>query len=259
MSQEAINLRRWRASGAREVRAYARAALRPVELAILERHAGALAGRVLEVGVGAGRLTERLLALAAEVHGIDVSPAMVEHCRRTLPAARIEIGDLRDLSRYSDGSFGALVAGFNVIDVLGDRERRAALDEWRRVLVPGALLVMSSHNRAYAARIASPWRVRLGDPRRAAADLVRLPRRVANRRRLRPHERHLADYALVNDEAHDYALLHYYVGRREQEAQLAAHGFQTLECLDLAGRVLAPGEPAAACPELHYVARRQGG
>lgn len=45
-------------------------------------------------------------------------------------------------------------------------------------------------------------------------------------------------------------------GRDAQDRQLAAAGFTLLECLDLDGRVVQPGEQAAPHPELHYVARR---
>jgi putative AdoMet-dependent methyltransferase len=51
-------------------------------------------GRVLELGVGTGRLTERLVAAGCEVWGIDLSGAMLERARARVPAARLHRADL---------------------------------------------------------------------------------------------------------------------------------------------------------------------
>ena len=52
-----------------------------------------------------------------------------------------------DLGDVPDASLEAVVGTCNVIDVLDDADRRALLVELRRILVPGGLLVFSSHNR----------------------------------------------------------------------------------------------------------------
>lgn len=240
---------------------YATRDLRPVEVILLVRYREALSGRVLELGCGAGRLTGYLCAIAAEVHGIDVSTHMVEHCRRAYPQASFSRGDLRELSAFEGRPFDALVAPFNVLDVLGDGERGRALESWFEVLAPGGLLIMSSHNRAFAPRVRGPVQelaahLRARDPLRAARAAARLPRRMANHRRLRRFELVEPAYSVLNDIAHDYSVLHYYISRDDQARQLAEHGFELLECLDHGGERVAPGELAADCPELHYVARR---
>ena len=98
--------------------------------------------------------------------------------------------------------------------------------------------------------------LRQGRMRSVAAGIVRFPRRFANHRRLRRLERSGADYAIVNDSAHHYALLHYYISRDDQERQLAEHGFELIESLDLDARPVDGGELAPSSSELHYVARR---
>ena len=198
------------------VHAYAGGDLRPVEVTLLERHRDALSGRVLELGVGGGRVTRHLCAIATDVHGIDVSAAMVEHSRAAFPDATIVQRDLRDLSLYDDESFDALVAAFNVLDILDHDDRRLALAGFARVLAPGGLLIMSSHNRAHAPLVVGPTRrllgnVRAGRLRSAAGDLVRLPRSIANRRRLEPHERALPtlrDRQRLRAQLFDPPLLH---------------------------------------------------
>lgn len=236
------------------VSTFASRELRPVEVTLLVRYRDELRGRVLELGCGAGRLTGYIVDLAETAVGLDVSPAMVDYCRAHYPAGRFEVGDLRDLSPFPDGSFDVVIASFNVIDVLDDDERARVLEEIGRMLVPGGLLIFSSHNRSAA--IDGPMHVRTDDPLHLAADLVRMPRRVRNHRRLRSFERERRGYAIRNDGALDYALLHYYIDRDESERQLLAHGFELVECLDLDGDPVEAGAPASACPELHYVARR---
>jgi SAM-dependent methyltransferase len=251
--QERLNAEFWARGDC--VSYYATDELRAAERTLLERHRGALAGRVLEVGCGAGRLTGHLSELARELHAVDLSPAMVAFCRSRYPRAVFSEADLRDLSQFEVGAFDVVVAPFNVLDVLGDAERRRALNEIRRVLVDGGLLVMSSHNRGYRARVSSGVRVLIGSPRRPAASLRSLPRRIGNRRRLRRLEHAETGYAIVNDDAHDFSVLHYYISRDAQGHQLADEGFELLECLDLDGRDVPVGAAAASCPELHYVAR----
>lgn len=236
---------------------YATRGLRAAESVLLERHRSALSGRrVLELGCGAGRLTGHLSDVAGEVHGVDLSPAMIAYCRRTYPRCSFQVRDLRDLSGFHEGSYGAVFAPYNVLDALGEADRRGVLAQVRGLLAPGGLLVLSAHNRTHKPLLGSRVRLLVGSPRRPLQSLRRLPLRLRNRRRLAPLQRSTPGYAIRNDEAHDFALLHYYVTRDAQERQLAEHGFELLECLDLRGRSVARGASARRCPELHYVARR---
>ncbi|MDQ6745080.1 MAG: class I SAM-dependent methyltransferase [Actinomycetota bacterium] len=238
----------------RYLRAYATQELRPVEAAIMARHRERLSGRVLEAGVGAGRIAGHLIKLADELYGIDLSWRMIEECRRRYPEATFLEGDISDLSHFPDGTLDALWAGCNLLDIFDDAERRSTLREIHRVLAPGGLLVMSSHNRAYLSRIPGPLYVRTSSMLRFLLDVLRVPRSLWRRWRLGRLEQEHPDYAIVNDDAHGYALVHYYTMVPAQVRQLGQEGFRTLECLDLTGRPLAAGETAPECVELHYVA-----
>jgi SAM-dependent methyltransferase len=240
------------------VRDYSGRTLRPCEVVLLVRYREAFSGRVLELGCGAGRLTGYLIEFAREVHAIDVSPTMLDECRRRYPGATYALGDLRDLAALDAGPFDVVVAGANVLDVLGDEERKRVLGQVRDALAPDGLLVMSTHNRAHV-----PY-LRLPPHLRPAPSLFRLARQIAgmpvflyNHRRARTLQRSEERYAIVNDEAHRYSLLHYYVTRDDQERQFAECGFDLLECLDEEARSVPRAEEAAESAELHYVAQRR--
>jgi len=238
------------------VKHYASRVLRPAEIMILICHRELFAGRVLEIGCGAGRLTGYLIELGQHVQGIDVSPAMIAYCRETYPGGDFSVMDLRDLSGFEKESLDVVVATNNVLDVLNDSERRRVLRDIGRVLRPGGLLTMSAHNRAFLPNLKMPTDLRARNFIRMAGKLVLMPWRMHNRRQLLRFQRFEHDYAVVNDDAHHFKLLHYYISRDAQERQLEEEGFEFLECRDSEGRVVAVGDSAASCAELHYVARR---
>jgi SAM-dependent methyltransferase len=238
------------------VRAYATRELRPVEVLLLVRYRDELrGGRVLELGCGAGRLTGYLAEIAPAVHGIDLSSRMIAYCRLHYPKATFAEGDLRDVGTFGSATFETVVAPYNVLDVLGDADRRRVLRDVHDVIAPGGLLILSSHNRAVVSRLEGPLRLHAGSLRSIVGQLLEMPRRVANHRRLERLQRSETDYAIVNDVAHEYALLHYYIDRDAQARQLRAAGFDLVECLDLDGAPVGAGERSDSS-ELHYVARR---
>lgn len=254
-AQQRANDRLWGRKGL--VEAYATRDLRPVEVLLLVRYKADLSARVLELGCGAGRLTGYLSEIASDAHGIDISPEMVAYCQRTYPKATFSQGDLRDVASLGPASFDSVVATYNVIDVLGDAERREVLAGIHKVLPEGGLLIMSSHNLAYAPRLADPLHIRQRSLLGTAVTIMHWPRWQRNRRRLLPYQRTEPGYSILNDISHDFSALHYYISRDAQERQLVEQGFELLECLDLDGRQLAAGEDAPDCPELVYVARRR--
>ncbi|HWF73964.1 MAG TPA: class I SAM-dependent methyltransferase [Solirubrobacteraceae bacterium] len=276
-AQSRLNAEHWQAGT--HVGAYAHRRLHPVEVLLLERYRDALSGRVLEVGCGAGRVLGYLVELGGEVHGIDISPAMVAHCQAAYPQAAVRVGDLAAISASTEGKFDAVLGVDSVLDVFDDGERRRVLSDLRALLAPGGLLIFSSHNLARSDGSAPAPGIDAeagpgagGEPRlrplvrRALSKppielltaIARMPRaalaRRRNRRRMAALESRGPDYAIINDLAHDYALLHYYIGRDAQQRQLEALAYELVECLDPRGRTVGAGE-AGDGPWLFYVAR----
>ncbi len=253
--QRHVNTRTWESGGL--LRRYRGRGLRPPESELFNRHADLLEGRVLELGVGGGRLTGHLIELGGSVHGMDIAAPMVDYCRSTYPAASFSQGDLRDAPSWGGGAWDAVVAGWALIDVLTDEERATFFDDAHRVLNPGGLLLFSSHNLACAPLLKSPIRsISANTALSFASQVLRLPRSYRNHRRLMRWQRIEPDYAILNGAAHDFSLLHYYISRDGQERQLARHGFELLECIDADGHEVGPGESALGSHELHYAARR---
>jgi SAM-dependent methyltransferase len=231
---------------------------------------------VVEIGCGAGRLLGYLSEISEQAEGIDVSSSMVQYCRSNFPAARVALGDLRSLDASLEGSFDVVLASDNILDILDDSARRSVLEEIReRHLAPAGLLVFSTHNLAFmdAAAVSHPGpsppsangggnvsrAIRLSrkalsrSPTEAVRGVARLRREKANRRRLGALEYRAGDHAVLNDVAHEFGLLHYYIRRDDQQRQLEQLGFELCECLELDGGVVPAGRDGVG-PSLYYVA-----
>ncbi len=254
-AQDAINERLYRRANL--VSCYSSTKLYPSEATVLVRYREDLVNRrILDLGCGAGRLATFFRPHIDHYVGLDISPYMVTHCRRTFAGMEFVEGDMRDLSQFDAGSFDAIFAVSNLIDAVTHEDRLRVFQELRRVLANRGLLVFSSHNRNH---------VHAGDPPqltfhrnpwtqlRSFADYIKA---TANHRRIRPLHRFESDYALLNDSGNNYNSLHYYVSREVATRQLDASGFEFIECLDELGRSLTRADDDRDCPSLLYVARR---
>ncbi|MFJ6656704.1 class I SAM-dependent methyltransferase [Streptomyces sp. NPDC091377] len=81
--------------------------------------------RVLDVGSGTGRPTaETLVAAGHEVHGLDISPVMVDLATRQVPGATFECADAREVS-LPQGRFDAVCSYFAMLQM--DRSEQTDL------------------------------------------------------------------------------------------------------------------------------------
>jgi SAM-dependent methyltransferase len=99
--------------------------------------------KVLDLGSGTGRPTADLVAAAGhDVTGYDVAPKMVEIARAQVPAARFELGDMRELS-FAAGTWDAITAFFSMLQ-LPRAEQETMIDRLGTWLKPGGRLVFAT-------------------------------------------------------------------------------------------------------------------
>lgn len=89
-------------------------------VAVLAEQAGV--ARVLELGIGSGRLALPIAEQGLDLVGIDSSPAMVDLLKAKPGADRIEVhlGDMADAADLVDGFFGVVLIAFNTLFNLVD-------------------------------------------------------------------------------------------------------------------------------------------
>ena len=103
-------------------------------------------GRLLELGVGTGRLALRLARLGYQVTGVDISKAMLDQLRSKDPDGLVHI-EQRDMTNLDDlGSFSLIFAAFNGIFGLQSAAEQAQLfQSCATALDPRGLLVIEAH------------------------------------------------------------------------------------------------------------------
>jgi SAM-dependent methyltransferase len=97
-------------------------------------------GRVLELGVGTGRLAAPLADRGLDVVGIDASPSLLARLPNTV---RGVLGDFADVA--VDGDFALAFCAFNTFFLLPSQEaQRRCLQNVAKRLVPGGVFVVEA-------------------------------------------------------------------------------------------------------------------
>ncbi len=99
--------------------------------------------RVLELGIGSGRIALPLCRRGIDVVGIDASPAMLERLRAKPGGADIPVttGDFTDTR--VDGTFGVVLLAFNTLFALASQDAQVGcFANAARHLAPGGAFVL---------------------------------------------------------------------------------------------------------------------
>jgi ubiquinone/menaquinone biosynthesis C-methylase UbiE len=100
-------------------------------------------GVVADVGCGPGHITAHLHELGLRPIGIDLSPQMIELAQQRYPDLDFAVGSMLALPA-DDQSWAGMIAFYSIIHLTAD-ELVVALAEFRRVLRPGAPLLLAFH------------------------------------------------------------------------------------------------------------------
>jgi SAM-dependent methyltransferase len=222
--------------------------LSAAEQAALDSVAKLAEGRpVLDIGVGGGRTVRALREVSSKYLGIDNSAAMVSACQRRFPQARFQVMDARAMTPLPDASVHLAMFSCNGIGMVSHEDRLLILREVFQVLEPGGVFLFSTHNQnspEHRAGFQWPDFEMSRNPARLLVRMARFGRQVPlrwmRRRQLQALEIRTPHYSVINDVCHDYGVMLYYIGLRQQREQLQALGFEAnAVAFDLQGRQIA--------------------
>lgn len=138
-------------------RIYAELDGKPLDRTLLEHFAERLRGHgeVCDLGCGPGHVARYLSERGLNVIGVDLSPGMVAQAAVLNPGIPFRVGDMLALD-VPDDSWAGIVAFYSIIHI--PREQVvAALREMRRVLAPGASLLLAFHIGNETLHVAEMW------------------------------------------------------------------------------------------------------
>lgn len=239
------------------VSSYINMRLQNPEVMIIVKYREFISGKhVLDIGCGSGRTTAILKNLSSGYIGLDYSFEMIESCRKRFEGVRFLHGDVRGMSEFKDDEFDCVMFSFNGLDSICHDDRLKGLGEIRRVLKLDGLFVFSSHNRNHRYAISRPIMEFSRAPCKQVGNFLKFLKSTSNRLRNKNHQVFNEQYAIINDIAHNYAMLTYYIDKTHQVSQLKSMGFETIEMYDTLGNVLNLGSEDKDSAWIYYVAKK---
>jgi SAM-dependent methyltransferase len=187
---------------------------------------------ILDLGVGAGRTSEGLAAIAGSYVGLDYSSVMVDICKERYPRLSFVVGDARDLRDFADSSLDIVFFSYNGIDCVGPEDRLEVFRSVRRVLRPHGVFVHSSHNLEAADldRIRNPYdrsRIKWSlNPVKFARSVALYVLGIAAHRRLKGSQKFGVGWAVLNEQTNRFRELMYYVTPQRQAQELLDCGLE---------------------------------
>jgi SAM-dependent methyltransferase len=118
---------------------------KPLDRELLDRFAAQVRGRglVCDLGCGPGEVAHYLRSRSVEMVGVDLSPRMVAVARRLNPGIEFTEGNMLALD-VPTGAWAGIAAFYCIIHI--PREKVGlALQEMKRVLMPGGRLLLAFH------------------------------------------------------------------------------------------------------------------
>ncbi len=239
------------------VSSYIKMTLQNPEVMILVKHRESIVNKhILDIGCGSGRTTAILKNLSSGYVGLDYSLEMVESCRKRFENVSFIHGDVREMSGFRDNEFDFVMFSFNGLDSINHEGRLKGLREIHRVLKQDGLFVFSAHNREHRYAISCPKMTLSMAPCKQVEQFKKFVKSLINHIRNRNHQVFEDEYAIINDIAHNYAMLTYYIDKVNQVKQLEDVGFETIEMYDTFGNMLSLDSADKDSAWIYYVTRK---
>ena len=133
----------------------------------LSQYAPLERARLLDWGCGPARVLRHLPALLPEARcaGSDYNRATIDWCRGHIPGIEFRVNGVLPPLDFADGAFDAAYA-LSVLTHLSEEAHGAWLEELRRVLRSGGLLLLPTHGAAFEGKLTASERARFrrGEP-----------------------------------------------------------------------------------------------
>jgi ubiquinone/menaquinone biosynthesis C-methylase UbiE len=101
-------------------------------------------GKWIDLGCGPGQTTKYVSDCGVKnLYGTDLSPVMIETAKQLNPHLHFETADMLNL-HYADQTFAAAIAFYAIVH-FNTEQLEKALEEIKRVLIPGGQLLFSFH------------------------------------------------------------------------------------------------------------------
>ncbi|GJQ57843.1 MAG: class I SAM-dependent methyltransferase [Candidatus Scalindua sp. AMX11] len=241
------------------VSSYAHSQLQKPELIIFEKYQEHIRGKcLLDIGCGAGRTTSYLYNLSKNYRGVDYSLEMIEASRVRFKGVCFIQGDVRSLNMIEDGLCDFVLFSYNGLDSVSHEGRLMGLREIHRVLCRNGMFVFSAHNRNHREASSQPRVTFTLNVPTMISNITKFLLSTYNHTRNKKNQQFEEEYCILNDRAHNYAMLTYYIDKKSQISQLMKIGFEVIEMFDTFGNVLGQGSDDGDSAWIYYVARKRG-
>ena len=195
---------------------------------------------MLDIGVGAGRTTEKFSSVSEKYIGIDYSENMIHFCKarfRKLSNVSFSIMDARNLSAYGNETFDFVLFSHGGLDAVEHVDREKILNEIRRVSKKDGYFCFSTSNLEGVSKFCDLELSK--DPKVFARRIINLllirlinPEIWAYRRGKCPGLKH----AMYNIGGDNWSLKTYCITPSEQIKQLRSFDFDEIRIFDLSGK-----------------------
>ena len=137
---------------------YSRAGADVIRTALTEAGRG-FEGSVLDFGCGCGRTARNWAELGIDLHGCDYNSRLVGWCQERLPFMEARVNGLEPPAPYEDSTFDVVYA-ISILTHLTEELAARWVSEWRRILKPDGVLVVTTIGDAYREHLSAAGRER---------------------------------------------------------------------------------------------------